>query len=151
MTRRAAPVPRFREAKAAVKLEKVEYPLKEELNIIKEDFITQDEIDGRLLVGDGIHHGKFRIYEHFKEGHSSKESIDFLKNEYGTGGSSHALLGSDNGWEDHDAKGIRLRKGSIMAPYAEILLKWNIVEKRIRELVNAGQYLSQKEQEASPG
>jgi len=131
-----------------LKLEKVEYPLKEELNIIKEDFITQDVIDGRLLGGDGIQHGKFRIYEHFKEGHSSKESIDFLKNEYGTGGSSHALLGSDNGWEDHDAKGIRLRKGNIMAPYAEILLKWNIVEKRIRELVNDGQYLSPKEQEA---
>lgn len=131
-----------------LKLEKVEYPLKEEINVIKEDFITQDEIDGRLLGGDGIQHGKFRIYEHFKEGHSSKESIDFLKNEYGTGGSSHALLGSDNGWEDHDAKGIRLRKGNIMAPYTEVLLKWNIVEKRIRELVNDGQYLSQKEQGA---
>lgn len=131
-----------------LKLKKVEYPLKEGLDILKEDFITQDEIDGRLLGGDGIQHGKFRIYKHFKEGHSSKESIDFLKNEYGTGGSSHALLGSDNGWEDHDAKGIRLRKGNIMAPYAEVLLKWNIVEKRIRELVNAGQYLSQKEQEA---
>ena len=32
--------------------------------------------------------------------------IAFLKNEYGTGGSSHALPGSDRAHEDHDAKGI---------------------------------------------
>ncbi|MEY8326968.1 DUF3849 domain-containing protein [Lachnospiraceae bacterium 54-11] len=82
------------------------------------------------------------------EGHDRKENIAFLKNEYGTGGSSHALIGSDKGHEDHDAKGIRLEKGSYGNPYAKVLLKWNVVEKRIRELVNADKYLTPKGKEA---
>ena len=81
-----------------------------------EDFITQDEIDTRLTGGSGFHHGHFRIYEYFMEGHDKKDNIAFLKNEYGTGGSSHALIGSDKGHEDHDAKGIRLEKGSYGNP-----------------------------------
>ena len=55
----------------------------------------------------------FRIYDYFKEGHDSKEAANFLKNEYGTGGSSHALAGADHSYEDHDAKGIKLKKGNI--------------------------------------
>ncbi|MCX4342144.1 MAG: DUF3849 domain-containing protein, partial [Lachnospiraceae bacterium] len=92
--------------------------------------------------------GQFRIYEYFMEGHDKKENIAFLKKEYGTGGSSHALIGSDSGHEDHDAKGIRLEKGSYGSPYAKVLLKWNVVEKRIRELVNADKYLTPKGKEA---
>ncbi|WP_330362994.1 DUF3849 domain-containing protein [[Clostridium] symbiosum] len=82
------------------------------------------------------------------EGHDKKDNIAFLKNEYGTGGSSHALIGSDKGHEDHDAKGIRLEKGSYGNPYAKVLLKWNVVEKRISELVKADKYLSPKGKEA---
>ena len=46
------------------------------------------------------------------------------------------------GHEDHDAKGIRLEKGNYGSPYAKVLLNWNVVEKRIRELVQADKYLS---------
>ena len=77
------------------------------VEVRNEDFITQDEIDTRLTGGSNFHHGQFRIYEYFMEGHDKKDNIAFLKNEYGTGGSSHALIGSDKGHEDHDAKGIR--------------------------------------------
>ena len=117
-------------------------------SLLHEDFITQDEIDTRLTGGSGYHQGHFRIYQYFMEGHDKKENIAFLKNEYGTGGSSHALVGSDKGHEDHDAKGIRLEKGSYGNPYAKVLLKWNVVEKRIRELVNADKYLTPKGKEA---
>ena len=127
---------------ADLSTEKKEYPVQDSVEVLHEDFITQDEIDTRLTGGSGYHHGHFRIYEYFKEGHDKKESIDFLKNEYGTGGSSHALIGSDTGHEDHDAKGIRLEKGSYGDPYAKVLLKWNVVEKRIRELVKADKYLT---------
>ena len=124
------------------------FPAADTVDVRNEDFITQDEIDYRLTGGSGFEHGKFRIYEYFMEGHDKKDNIAFLKNEYGTGGSSHALPGSDSGHEDHDAKGIRLEKGNYGSPYAKVLLNWNVVEKRIRELVQADKYLSQEGKEA---
>lgn len=121
---------------------KIIYPAHNTVDVRNEDFITQDEIDARLGGGSGFSNGKFRIYEYFMAGHDKKECIDFLKNEYGTGGSSHALPGSDKAHEDHDAKGLKLEKGSYGNPYAKVLLKWNVVEKRIRELVEKDQYLT---------
>ena len=113
-----------------------------------EDFITMDEIDYRLGRGSGFQHGAFRIYDYYMEGHSSKETVKFLKNEYGIGGSSHALPGNDRSHENHDGKGIRLEKGSIMEPYTKVLLSWNIVEKRIRKLIAQDRYLSPEGKEA---
>ena len=133
---------------ADLSTEKTEYPVQDRVEVLHEDFITQDEIDERLTGGSNVHHGQFRIYEYFMEGHDKKENIAFLKNEYGTGGSSHALVGSDTGHEDHDAKGIRLEKGSYGSSYAKVLLKWNVVEKRIRELVKADKYLTLEGKEA---
>ena len=127
--------------------EKVIYPCAGHVEIRNEDFITRDEINYRLTQGSSFVQGKFRIYKYFTEGHSQKENIDFLKHEYGTGGGSHALPGSDFAHENHDAKGIRLEKGSYLEPYAEVLLNWNIVEKRIRELIKAGKYLTEAELE----
>ena len=129
-------------------VEKKEFPALDTVEVRNEDFITQDEIDYRLAGGSGFEHGKFRIYEYFMEGHDKKDNIAFLKNEYGTGGSSHALPGSDRAHEDHDAKGIRLEKGNYGNPYAKVLLNWNVVEKRIRELVQADKYLSPEGKEA---
>ena len=133
---------------ADLSTEKKEYPVQDSVEVLQEDFITQDEIDTRLTGGSNFHNGHFRIYEYFMEGHDKKDCIAFLKNEYGTGGSSHALIGSDTGHEDHDAKGIRLEKGSYGDPYAKVLLKWNVVEKRIRELVKADKYLTPEGKEA---
>ena len=129
-------------------VEKKEFPATDTVEVRNEDFITQDEIDYRLTGGSGFEHGKFRIYEYFIEGHDKKDNIAFMKNEYGTGGSSHALPGSDRAHEDHDAKGIRLEKGNYGSPYAKVLLNWNVVEKRIRELVQADKYLSPEGKEA---
>ena len=71
-----------------------------------------------------------------------------MKKEYGTGGSSHALAGSDHSWEGHDFKGIELKKGNISEPYAQVLLSWKVVEKRIRKLVAEDKYLSPAGKEA---
>ncbi len=133
---------------ADLSTEKTEYPVQDSVEVLHEDFITQDEIDNRLTGGSNYHHGNFRIYEYFMEGHDKKENIAFLKNEYGTGGGSPALIGSDRSDEWHDSKGIKLGKGRIGDPYAKVLLKWNVVEKRIRELVNADKYLTPKGKEA---
>ncbi|WP_437126218.1 YodL domain-containing protein [Lacrimispora amygdalina] len=128
--------------------ERREFPLADEVNVRLENFITQDEIDSRLTHGSGVSQGLFRIYDYFKEGHDSKDNVAFLKKEYGTGGQSDALIGNDKSWEDHDAKGIQLDKGSIMEPYTSVLLNWNVVEKRIRELIAEDKYLSPKAKEA---
>ena len=129
-------------------LEKETFPVSDSVEVKKEDFITQDEIDHRLGSGSGYHHGSFRIYDYFMEGHNSKEAADFLKHEYGTGGSSDALAGADHSWEDHDFKGISLKKGDLSEPYADVLLSWKTVEKRIRKLIQEDKYLSPKAKEA---
>ena len=129
-------------------VDRLTFPAAEHVEIKHEDFITQDVIDNRLGRGSGFSHGSFRIYDYFKEGHDSKEAANFLKNEYGTGGSSHALAGADHSYEDHDAKGIKLKKGNIGKPYAEVLLSWNVVEKRIRKLIEEDKYLSPEGKEA---
>ena len=122
--------------------EKVSYPLPEEVKVAVEDFITADEIGHTLTRGSGFEHGSFRIYDFYHQEHTLKEAADFLKNEYGTGGTSHALAGSDRSFKDYDAKGIKLRKGSIMTPDAEVLLSWNVVAKRIEKLMKEDRYLS---------
>ena len=132
---------------ADLDVEPLQFPTPDEVDIRQESFITQDEIDSILTGGSGVSGGKLRIYEFFQQGHDSKENIAFLKSEYGQGGRSHALIGNDRSWEDHDAKGIKLSKGNIMEPYATAILTWNVVEKRIRELVAADQFLNQAEKE----
>lgn len=122
--------------------EKVSYPLPEKVKVAVEDFITADEIDYTLTRGSGFEHGSFRIYDFYHREHTLKEAADFLKNEYGTGGTSHALAGSDRSFKDYDAKGIKLRKGSIMTPDAEVILSWNVVAKRIEKLMKEERYLS---------
>jgi len=129
-------------------LEKKTFSAIDRVEVKKEDFITQDEIDYRLGGGSGFHHGSFRIYDYFMEGHDSKEAADFLKREYGTGGCSHALAGADHSYEDHDFKGISLKKGDLSKPYADVLLPWKAVEKRIRKLIQEDKYLSPKGKEA---
>lgn len=120
--------------------EKLEFPLPDTLEVKQEDFITQDEID--YALGRGYSNGAFRIYDYFTEGHDKKETVAFLKNEYGIGGGSGGLPGNDDSHHDHDGKGIRLEKGSYGNPYAKVLLNWNVVEKRLRELINEDKYLS---------
>ena len=125
-------------------LEKAEYPLAEEVNMKAEDFITADDIDHVLMGGSGFEHGNFRIYDFYQKEHTPKEAADFLKYEYGTGGSTHAMAGADHSYKDYDAKGIKLKKGKIFTPDAEVLLSWNVVAKRIEKLIQEDRYLSEE-------
>ena len=111
--------------------------------------ISQEDIDAILTRGSGIHQGKFRIYEQFLKQDSSENNIAFLKNEYGIGGAYPAVPDRDLD-EDHDAKGIKISRGRISQPDAELLLRWNKVEKRIGELIRADRYLSQAEKDSYP-
>ncbi len=111
--------------------------------------ISQEDIDAILTRGSGIHQGKFRIYEQFLKQDSSENNIAFLKNEYGIGGAYPAVSGR-NLDESHDAKGIKISRGRISRPDAELLLRWNKAEKRIGELIRADRYLSQAEKDNYP-
>ena len=105
-----------------------------------QSFITQDEIDESLKRGSGFSDGKKRIYEFFTEKHDLKEQADFLKNEYGVGGSSHALSAARESGEWHDAKGIKYNKGNAK----EILLSWSNVARKINDLIKKNRYIDEE-------
>ena len=102
-----------------------------------EEFITEDEINhvfsGR---GSGVSGGRARIYEYFTAEHTAKEKQDFLKNEYGTGGHSHALSGSSGSSEWHDSKGIRLQKSGCH----DVQISWQSAVNRIQNLIRNDRY-----------
>ena len=108
-------------------------------------FITGDEIDAFLSRGSSFSDGKARIMEHFLSEHTLKESADFLKQEYGTGGGSHALSRADDSHEDHGTKGLTLSRGRIGNPYAKAELNWNTAAKRIDTLINEGRFFTQSD------
>ena len=109
---------------------------------------SQEIIDAVLTRGSGVSEGKFRIYEQFEKSLSAKENADFLKNEYGWGGSYPVITGAGID-EQHDGKGIQISKG-IGNDKPHITLNWNQVEKRIKELIRLDRYLNPKEKEIYP-
>lgn len=109
---------------------------------------SQEIIDAVLANGSGFSEGKMRIYEQFEKSLSAKENADFLKNEYGWGGSYPVIIGAEID-ESHDGKGITITKG-IGKENPHITLSWSQVEKRIGELIRMDRYLNPKEKERYP-
>ena len=109
---------------------------------------SQEIIDAVLANGSGFSEGKMRIYEQFEKSLSAKENADFLKNEYGWGGSYPVIIGAGID-ESHDGKGITITKG-IGKENPHITLSWSQVEKRIGELIRMDRYLNPKEKERYP-
>ena len=110
--------------------------------------IPQEVIDATVRQGSGFVDGKMRIYEQFQKSFSTKENADFLKKEYGIGGSSHA--GGFEGYsKNFDAKGLEIYKG-----YAEdrprVMLKWSQVATLIEQQISQGRYLNDKESARYP-
>ena len=104
-------------------------------------FITEDEIAATLTRGSNVAGGKGRIYAYFREKHSPKEQMEFLKKEYGIGGSSHAVSGATHSGEEHGGKGVSLKKQDC----PEIQLNWANVAKRISELIRKDRFLTPEE------
>ena len=104
-------------------------------------FITEDEIAATLTRGSNIEGSKGRIYAYFREKHTPREQADFLKDEYGIGGRSHAVSGASHSGEDHSGKGVSLKKQNC----PEIQLNWSNVAKRISELIRKDRFLTPEE------
>ncbi|HAP4096532.1 TPA: DEAD/DEAH box helicase family protein [Enterococcus faecalis] len=130
------------------KLQELELPRKEygtnltELPKVK-SFITEDEVLESLSRGSGVDRGKERITKFFKENHTLQEKANFLKDEYGIGGHSHAVSGAMGSDEWHDAKGLKLQKNDCN----DVFLTWTSVSKHIDELFSKNLYLEEKETE----
>ena len=107
-------------------------------------FITDDEVLATLSRGSGIDKGKERITKFFKENHTLQEKANFLKDEYGIGGSSHAVSGAMGSDEWHDAKGLKLQKKDC----SDVFLTWSSVAKHIDELLSKNLYLEEKKIES---
>ncbi len=107
-------------------------------------FITEDEISEALAGGSSVEGGKGRIYAFFTADHTMKEKADFLKQEYGIGGRSHALSGADHSSEDHSAKGIKLTKSGC----TPVELNWTKVAERITSLIRKDRYFTQEQKDA---
>ncbi len=103
-------------------------------------FITEDEIIDALSRGSGVSQGKERITKFFKENHTLQEKANFLKDEYGIGGHSHAVSGAMGSDEWHDAKGLKLQKKECN----DVFLTWSNVAKHIDELLSKNLYLEEK-------
>ena len=105
-------------------------------------FITEDEIADSLANGSSFEGGKSRIYAFFQTQHLPKEYADFLKEEYGTGGRSHAVSRESGSFEEHGSKGIILKKSGC----ADVQMNWNKVASRISELIRLNRYFTPDEQ-----
>ena len=130
------------------RLQELELPRKEYSTNLAElpkakPFITDDEVLATLSRGSGIDKGKERITKFFKENHTLQEKANFLKDEYGIGGSSHAVSGAMGSDEWHDAKGLKLQKNDC----SDVFLTWTSVAKHIDELFSKNLYLEEKETE----
>lgn len=109
---------------------------------------SQELIDEVLQDGSHFADGKYDIYSYLKQEHSTSENVKFLQGAYGIGGRTLNINGIKLD-ENYDSKGIKLRKGyEVDSP--EILLKWNVVVKRVGELIAVGRYLSEQEQKEFP-
>ena len=108
--------------------------------------VSQEDIDSVLTAGSNIQNGKYRIYRQFQKQEDKRSNIEFLRDEYGTGGGTYTYPDGTNGHEWHDGKGIAIEKqGSYTNP--DLLLSWSKVEKRLRELIRDDRYLNAKEKE----
>lgn len=132
------------------RLQELEMPRREySTNLIElpkvKPFITEDEVLESLSRGSGIDKGKERITKFFKENHTLQEKANFLKDEYGIGGSSHAVSGAMGSDEWHDAKGLKLQKKDC----SDVFLTWSSVAKHIDELLSKNLYLEEKKIEGN--
>ena len=108
--------------------------------------ISKEDIDSVLQKGSGVADGKYRIYRQFQKGVDRQKNIEFLKNEYGTGGGTHIFPDGFSGHSWHDSKGLVIDRNGTYTNH-DLVLKWSQVEKRLRELIKDNRYLNPKEKD----
>jgi len=113
-------------------------------------FITQDEIDAYLAGGGAYSQGRLRTYSFYLLHEDERSRTGFIKEQYGIGGSSHALSGADDSQANYDGKGLFLARGAYGNPYTSILLSWNKVANRVAYLIKNDQFLQAEDYARMP-
>ena len=113
-------------------------------------FITQDEIDAFLAGGGAYSQGRLRTYSFYLLHEDERARTGFIKEQYGIGGSSHALSGADDSHANYDGKGLFLARGAYGNPYTSILLSWNKVANRVAYLIKNDQFLQAEDYARMP-
>lgn len=113
-------------------------------------FITQDEIDAYLAGGGAYSQGRLRTYSFYLLHEDERLRTGFIKEQYGIGGSSHALSGADDSHANYDGKGLFLARGAYGNPYTSILLSWNKVANRVAYLIKNDQFLQAEDYARMP-
>ena len=108
--------------------------------------ISKEDSDSVLQKGSGVADGKDRIYRQFQKGVDRQKNIEFLKNEYGTGGGTHIFPDGFSGHSWYDSKGLAIDRNGTYTNH-DLVLKWSQVEKRLRELIKDNRYLNPKEKD----
>lgn len=110
-------------------------------------FISEGEFDHILSGGPGISEGKLKIYSYFIQGHNAKECADFLRETYGSKNFKRIGYG-----EWYDSKGVHINRSDDFTQgyYAEAVLNWSQVQKRVRSLIDTGRYLNEQEKNYLP-
>ena len=124
--------------------EQIEMIAKAEDEKVSAFAISKEDIDSVLQKGSGIADGKYRIYRQFQKGEDRQKNIEFLKNEYGTGGGTHIFSDGFRGHSWHNSKGLAIDRNGTYTNH-DLVLKWSQVEKRLRELIKDNRYLNPKE------
>ena len=106
-------------------------------------FITEDEINAHLTGGSNFSGSKSRIYTFYQAPHTTKEKLDFLKNEYGIGGGNNALSRNFMSHVWTDGKGICYDKPNC----SRIELPWTQVVKYYDALMESGRFAPPEELE----
>ena len=126
-------------------LQKREFTAQQDFQRQCQKFISENEVEKVLSGGSSISGGKFRICSYFSYPHSLQEKADFLKKEYGTGG-----VGYKGFSENHDAKGIEIKKAYDGIAYDKRFLKWTDVARIVESLVAFNKYMTPKQLEQIP-
>ena len=126
--------------------EQIEMIAKAEDEKVSAFAIFKKDIDSVLQKGSGVADGKYRIYRQFQKGEDRQKNIEFLKNEYGTGGGTHIFPDGFSGHSWHGSKGLAIDRNGTYTNH-DLVLKWSEVEKRLRELIKDNRYLNPKEKD----
>ena len=107
-------------------------------------FISQDEIDKIIINGKNNHAYRLETYTYFVNHPAKADRIKYV----GKDNQSGYLGGNDS--VNKTTKGIEFSHGSVMEPYAKVLIKWSDVAKRIDTLIKQDKFVTQEDIDAIP-
>lgn len=110
----------------------------------REMFISQDEIDKIIINGKNSHTYRLETYTYFVNHPDKADRIKYV----GKDNQSGYLGGNDS--VNKTTKGIEFSHGSVMEPYAKVLIKWSDVAKRIDTLIKQNKFVTQEDIDAIP-